>query len=219
MKADLYWGLGLCYSARIELDRAIQAFNKSLKLKEKLVGANDASLVKPLIEIAQTHSVQGRPTDAIPLLERALAISEKKFGRESAETATALEALGGTKAQAGQFEPALASLKRSLQIREKILPPTNSDLGIAKHNLGAIYAQVGDYGQAMPLLEGSIALLEKNYAPHDAVTVGPFARALNSLGRAQLNAGDYDKGIATLQRCLNVNESALGSASPFSWIR
>ena len=139
-KAELYWGLGLSYSARVELDRAIQAFNESLKLKEKLVGADDPSLVKPLIEIAQLHSVQGRPTDAIPLLERALAISEKKFGPESAEAATALASLGNTRAQAGQFEPALASLKRSLQIREKILPPTNPDLGIATFNLGSIYA-------------------------------------------------------------------------------
>src|SRR5262245_51751321 len=130
MKAELYWGLGLCYSARIELDLAIQAFKESLKLKEKLVGANDASLVKPLIEIAQMYSLHGRPTDAIPLLERALAISEKKFGTESTEAATALASLGNIKAQAEQFESALASLKRSLQIREKILPPTNPDLVI-----------------------------------------------------------------------------------------
>ena len=111
MKADLYWGLGLSYSVRFELDRAIQAFNESLKLKEKLVGADDPSLVELLIEIAELHSAQGRPTDAIPLLERALAISEKKFGPESAEAATALASLGNTRAQAGQFEPALACLK------------------------------------------------------------------------------------------------------------
>ena len=121
-KADLYWGLGMSYKSLLEPDRAIQAFNESLKLKEKLVGADDPSLVEPLIEIAELHSAQGRPMDAIPLLERALAISEKKFGPESAETATALASLGNTRAQAGQFEPALACLKRSLQIREKISP-------------------------------------------------------------------------------------------------
>jgi CHAT domain-containing protein len=215
MKAELYWGLGLCYSARFELDRAIQAFNESLKLKEKLVGANDASLVKPLMEIAQMHSVQGRPTDAIPLFERALAISEKKFGTESAEAATALASLGNTRAQARQFESALASLKRSLQIREKILPPTNPDLGIATFNLGNVYADVGDYGQAMPRLERSTLLLEKSYVPHDGVSAGPFALALNNLGKAQLDIGEYDKALATLQRSLDVYELAFGSASTF----
>jgi CHAT domain-containing protein len=213
MKADLYWGLGLCYSGRFELDRAIQAFNKSLKFTEKLVGANDASLVKPLSEIAQMHSLQGLPTNAIPLLERALAISEKKFGTESTEAATVLALLGNIKAQAEQFEPALVSLKRSFQIREKILPPTNRDLVIATLNLGAVYAEVGDYGEAMPLLERSVALLEKSYVPHDAVTAEPFAHALLSLGSAQRDIGEYDKGIATLQRCLAVNELAFGSAS------
>jgi CHAT domain-containing protein len=213
IKADLYWGLGLSYSARFEVDRAIQAFNDSLKLKEKLVGSDDSSLVKPLNEIAQLHSLQGRPTDAIPLLKRALAISEKKFGPESREAATALASLGNTTAQAGQFEPALVSLKRTLQIREKILPPTNPELGIAMFNLGTVYTQIGDYGQAMPLLERSVALLEKSHVPRDGVTAGSFAGAVNLLGKAQLSIGEYDKGIATLQRSLAVNESAFGSAS------
>jgi tetratricopeptide (TPR) repeat protein len=141
-KANQYWGLGLSYSLHFELDRAIQAFNESLKLKEKVVGADDSSLVEILINIAISHSAQGRPIDAIPLLERALAISEKKFGPESAEAATALALLGDTRAQAGQFEPALSSLKRSLQIREKILPPTSPDLGTATSSLGTIYLRL-----------------------------------------------------------------------------
>jgi tetratricopeptide (TPR) repeat protein len=213
LKAELYWGLGLSYSARFELDRAIQASNESLKLREKLAGDDDSSLVKPLIDIAQLYSLQGRPTDAIPLLERALAISEKKFGTGSAEAATVLASLGNTQVQAGQFEPALVSFQRSLQIRKKTLPPTNPDLVIATLNLGATYAEVGDYGQAMPLLERSVALLEKSYVPHNAATAGPFAHGLLSLGSAQRDIGDYDKGIATLQRCLAVNELAFGSAS------
>jgi len=213
IKAELYWRLGLSYSARFELDRAIQAFNESLKLKEELVGADDPSLVKPLIEIAQLHSGQGGPTDAIPLLERALAISEKKFGPESAEAATALASLGNTRAQAGQFEPALASLKRSLQIREKLSPPTSPDLGTTTSNLGTIYLGVGDYGKAMPLLERSIPLLEKSYVSHDAVSAGQFANALNILGTAQLSIGEYDKAISTLQRSLSVNELAFGNVS------
>src|SRR5262249_6022927 len=46
-----------------------------------------------------------------------------------------------------------------------------------------------------------------------AVTADPFAHALLSLGSAQRDIGEYDKGIATLQRCLAVNELAFGSAS------
>ena len=65
----------------------------------------------------------------------------------------------------------------------------------------------------MPLLERSIPLLEKSYVPHDAVSAGQFASALNTLGTAQLNIGEYDKAIATLQRSLAVNELAFGSAS------
>jgi CHAT domain-containing protein/tetratricopeptide (TPR) repeat protein len=195
LNADLYCRLANSYGALLQPD------------------ADNPTLVALLIEIGSLHSLQGRPLDAIPLLERALAISEKKFGRESTEAATALASLGNARAQAGQFEPALASLKRSLQIREEILSPTNPDLGMATFNLGFVYAQAGNYGLAMPLLERSKALFEKSYIPRDGVTAGPFALALNNLGSAQLNIGEYDKGISTLQRGLAVNELAFGNAS------
>ena len=212
-KANLYWGLGMSYKNLLQPDRAIQAFNESLKLKEKLVGADDSSLVELLNNIAGLHSDQGRPVNAIPLLERALAISEKKFGTESAEAATALARLGNFRAEVGQFELAIASLKRSLQIREKILPPTNPDLGIAAFNLGTAYVGVGDYGQAMPLLERCVSLLEKSYVPHDATSAFQFSSALNNLGKARVDIGEYDQAIATLQRSMAVTELAFGSAS------
>src|SRR6266480_2258032 len=65
-KADLYWVLGTSYQVLLQPDRAIQAFNESLKLKEKLLGADDSSLAELLIKIGELHSVQGRPIDAIP---------------------------------------------------------------------------------------------------------------------------------------------------------
>ena len=212
-KANLYWGLGMSYKSLLRLNQAIQAFNESLRFKERLVGSDDPSLMGILFAVADLDSEQRRFLDAIPLLERTVAISEKNFGTESAEAATALSSLGFTSAQAGKFEPALACLKRSLQIREKILPPTSPTVVTSVFILGSIYSQVGDYGQAMPLLERSVALSEKNYVQGDAASAFQFARALNNLGSAQVFIGDYDTAIATLQRSLNVMEAAFGGAS------
>jgi CHAT domain-containing protein/Tfp pilus assembly protein PilF len=212
-KEDLYWGLGTNYKSLFQNERAIEALNEALRLKEKLVGTDDSSLVQLLSMIADLQSLQGRSIDAIPRLERALAISEKKFGKESHEAATALASLGNTRLQAGEVGPALACLKRSLQICKTILPPTNPDVGIATLNLGSLYGHIGDYGQAMPLLERAVALLEKSYGPDDATSAFQFARALNNLGKAHLDIGEYDKAIATLQRSLAVTEAAFGSAA------
>jgi len=212
-KANLYWGLGMSYKSLLKHEQAIQAFNQSLKLKEKLFGADDPSLVEILITVAGLHDAYYRPLDAIPLLERALAISEKTFGLESAEVATVLASLGNTRIHAAQFEPALVCLERSLQIREKKLEPTDPEVAAALHNLGSFYTGRGDYPHAIPLLERGVGLLEKSYMPGDGQSAFQFAGALNNLGTTQLESGNYDKGIATLQRSLAVTESAFGSAS------
>lgn len=120
-KANLQWGLGMSYKSLLMHEQAIQAFNESIKLKEKLLGADDPSLVDILVTVADLHSAQQRPLAAIPLLERALAISEKRFGTESAEVAQVLASLGNTWKLVQNFDASLSCLKRSLDIREKVL--------------------------------------------------------------------------------------------------
>ena len=56
-------------------------------------------------------------------------------------------------------------------------------------------------------------LLENNYVRDDTQSAYQFAGALNNLGTAQIEGGNYGKGIAALQRSLAITESAFGSAS------
>ena len=63
----------------------------------------------------------------------------------------------------------------------------------------------------MPLLERSIALLEKSYVPHDAVSAGQFANALNTLGTAQLEyrrirQGYLDASTESIRKRISVWE-------------
>ena len=213
-KANLYWGLGMAYKALLMPDEAIHAFEQCVRLREKVPGVDDPSLIQILISIADLHSEHHHhPLKAVPLLERALLLSENKFGTNSAEAATVLASLGNTREQAGQFEPALASLKRSLEIREKVLPPTSPEIGISLHNLGSLFGRRGDYRQALQLLDKGVRSLEKNYTPSDAQSAFRLAGALNSLGMVQIESGNYAEGVAALERSLGVNESAFGSAS------
>lgn len=212
-KSNLYWGLGMCYKDLLKHEQAIQSFQQSLHFKEKLLGANDPSLVDILMTVADFHSANYRPLDATPALERALTISEKAFGKESIEVARILASLGNTKEQAGQFESALGYLERSLKLREKILPATDSEVGIALHNIGSLYGARSDYAKAIPFLERGVAVLEKNYKREDLQSAFQLAGALNNLGTARIANGDYDKGVADLQRALAVTESSFGSTS------
>jgi CHAT domain-containing protein/tetratricopeptide (TPR) repeat protein len=212
-KANLYWGLGLTYKVLLKLDQAIRAFAQALEFKELLKGKEDPELVANLTEIAELHSLQRRPLEAVPLLQSALAISEKAFGSESPEVAQALASLGNTWKAAQNFEAALSCLKRSLDIREKIFAPTDDAVASALGNLGSLYLDWGRYSEAIPLLERSVELHEKNLVTKDLQLAFRLSVALNNLGVAQVRRGDYEKGISTLQRSLAITETNFGSAS------
>ena len=212
-KANLYWGLGVSYQALLKHEQAIRALDRSLALNERLKGKEDPELVATLTAIANLHSIQRRPLDAIPLLQRALAISEKTFGTNSLEAAQALADLGGTWKSAQNFNVALSCLKRSLDIREGLLPPTDDAVASAFGNLGSLYVDWGRYPEAIPLLERSVDLHEKNLVSKDTQLAFRLSVALANLGVAQVRSGDYGKGISTLRRSLAITETNFGSAS------
>ena len=212
-KGNLYWGLGLIYKSLLKNHEAFVAFEQALQYKESLRGKEDPELLATLNPLADLCSAEHRPLDAIQLLQRALAISEKAFGRESPEVAQALASLGNTWKSAQNFDASLSCLKRSLEIRERVFAATNEAVASAAGNLGSLYLDWGRYSEAIPLLERSVEVFGKNLATTNMSLPFQMSVALNNLAVAQISTGEYQNGIATLQRSLVITETNFGSAS------
>ena len=122
---------------------ALPLAQKSLALREKEFGPDDAHVAMPLNDLGTIHYNLGQYAVAEPLYKRALTIREKTLGQDHAEVATVLNNLGELYRVEERYAEAEPILKRSIAIRDKTLGPDDLSIVMALSNLAAVYSNQG----------------------------------------------------------------------------
>jgi hypothetical protein len=150
--------------------------------------------------------MQGRYTEAEPLMKRALAITEKALGAEHPDVRIRLNNLAGLYDAQGRYAEAEPLMKRALAIGEKALGPDHPDVGTHLNNLAKLYQDQGRYADAEPLYKRALTIDEKVLgADHPDVGI-----RLNNLAGLYQDQGRYADAEPLTKRALAIDEKALG---------
>ena len=188
---------------------ALPLAQKSLALREKEFGPDDATVAMPLNDLGTIHYNLGQYAVVEQLYKRSLAIREKTSGSDQAEVAMALNNLGDLYRAEERFAEAEPILKRSLAIREKIAGPDDPSIVMPLSNLAALYSNMGRYDQSRPLFERGLVILDKANGPDD-----PEATVLMSnLADAYINLHRYADAERLLKRAIVVTAKAYRTRS------
>ena len=93
--ARAYEDLGRAYEQSEQLDAAMEAFRKSLSIKEKTVGENHPSTATSYNNVAVALQELGKAGEALPLYLKALAIREKALGENHPDVARSYNNVAG----------------------------------------------------------------------------------------------------------------------------
>src|SRR3954467_8937799 len=110
---------------------ALPLAQKSLALREKEFGPDDANVAMPLNDLGTIHYNLGQYAVAEPFYKRSLAIREKTLGPDDVEVAMVLNNLGDLYRAEERYAEAESFLKRSIAIGEKTLGPGNPSIVMA----------------------------------------------------------------------------------------
>ena len=145
---------------------ALPLAQKSLDLREKEFGPDDANVAMPLNDLGTIHYNLGQYPVAELLYKRSPAIREKTLGPDHAGSRSGAEQSGRT-----STERKSATRKRSRFSNGRspfaIKCPIADDPSIvmALSNLAAVYSNQGQYDRAEPLFKRGLAILEKAHGP------------------------------------------------------
>jgi len=130
-----------------------------------------ASLLNMLGEL---YRIQGRYSEAEPLLKRSLEMREKKFGTDDLKIAESLNNLAVLYNNLQRYDEAESLLKRSLSIVENTLGPDHPSVAKSLNNLASVYRVLGRFEEAIPLLmraqEIAIKTDEENFDSPETTT-------------------------------------------------
>jgi tetratricopeptide (TPR) repeat protein len=156
--ARIMHNLAELYRAQGKFDVAEPMYQRSLAMREKLLGAEHPEVARSLHSLAELYRAQGKYDAAEPMYQRSLAIREKALGPEHLDVAESLNDLAELHRVRGKYDQAEPMYKRALAIREKQLGPNHPMVADSLDNMVKMYEAQGRHELARPLHERSVAI-------------------------------------------------------------
>jgi tetratricopeptide (TPR) repeat protein len=194
VKAAAFHHLGMLHHAQGEYEKAIENYNKSMKINEEL--GNKKEIASTLHQLGMLHEAQGEYEKAIEKYNLSLKIKEEL--RDKGGIASTLGQLGNIHSRQGEYDKAIEKYIQSMKIFEKL--GDKGDLAGTLHQLGNIHYLQGKYEKAIEKYSQSMKIFE------DLKDKGGIAITLHQLGMFHRDQGEYDKAIENYNQSIKINE-------------
>jgi len=186
--------LGSLYKAMGEWERAIEYYERSLTIKDKV--GDEHGMAVTFNNLGLLYQDRGEWERAIGYYERSLAIDER-VGDEHGMSTT-FNNLGSVYQARGEWERAIECYARNLAILEKV--GDEHGMAIAFNNLGEVYRVKRESERAMEYYERSLAILEKVGDEHR------MSITFNNLGFVYKDKGEWERALEYYERSLAIDE-------------
>ena len=192
------------YAAAEELARTALAIRRELTPTDTMDTASAVNNLGILVLL------QGRPDDAVPVLEEAVELTRRVGGDRHPEHARALENLGNAHYRLRQFDRTLELLDQVMAIRREVLGEDSPDVARTLNNMGMVSNAAGRPEQAETLLRRALAGMERAYGPDHP----DLASSRWSLAHVLWGQGRLDEAEAELRAAVAIAERAYPESSP-----
>lgn len=156
--------LGACYIDQRKIEKALDAFDRSVSLKAEILGAGSQSIAVSYGNQGYSMLKAGKYESAEAYLRRALKLVEGARVDPSL-MATFLNNLGDAMRGQGRLNEAEAELLKALDMRKGSLNSQHPHLGYSYHNLGQLYADKGSTERADSYFKQAIEIRKIHPGP------------------------------------------------------
>jgi CHAT domain-containing protein/tetratricopeptide (TPR) repeat protein len=183
-----------------------------LGLRERLGPAQRAQLNEATRLNQQGFQLwqQGKPAEALPLMQKALAIREELQGKRHRDYALGLFNLAAQHQAMGDYPRALPLYEQARDLIRKLLGEEYPDYAISLNNLALLYQDIGDNPKALPLFEQARDLTRKLLGEEHP----DYAQRLNNLAGTYQRMGDYPRALPLFEQAHDLTRKLLGEEHP-----
>ena len=175
----------ICGNAASVLDdmgnypKALQFYEKSLKIKEAVLGPEHPDTAGTYNNIGEVYRVKGDYPKALEFYEKSLKIKEAVLGSEHPDTAGTYNNMAATYDEMGDYPKALDFYEKALKIKEAVLGPEHPGTAQTYYNLALLYFQIHDLDKAVRYSDQALEVWQRVLGPAHPYTVK--AKGFNEL--------------------------------------
>jgi len=208
-KAEALSNLGIACLDLGLLDEAEDAFQSALRLVEREVGPYHTRFTSVINNLGSLAQARGDHQAAHDYFQRVYQAELTLYGPVDVRVAMSLNNMGTALSSLRRDKEAAALYRRSIAAYESG-DYHGVDLARPVGNLAVAYMRDDDYEAAEANLLRAIQLIEEEAGPMQAdLGVHWF-----NLASVRLDQRQYDRALEAMQRCLEIDENALGRQHP-----
>ena len=193
-------------------DEAVPLLEKSLKIRQQVLGAEHPDVASSLNNLASLYDAQGRYTEAEPLYIQALDMKKKLLGSEHLSVANSLNNLAGLYSAQGRYTEAEPLYIQALDMRKKLLGAEHPSVATSLNNLAALYESQGRYEEAEPFYIQALDMRKKLLGEEHP----DVATSLNNLAGLYKSQGRYEEAEPLYIQALDMYKKLLGEEHPYT---
>jgi serine/threonine protein kinase/Tfp pilus assembly protein PilF len=215
VQAALRNTIGRTYLTLGLADKAEPMIRRALADRERLLGADHASVAESRNDLGRTLHRRGEYAQAVETLKRALAERERAEGAGGAAVgglgvAATLDNLAAVQYEMGDLEGAKVSVERAWAIYAQAPEARWADRVNNRRTLAAVQVGLGDVAAAERTLREMLPELRERLGPSHR----DIAQTLNNLGDLLRQEGKLDEADALLTEAVSMGESTLPKGHP-----
>lgn len=184
--------------------------NKSLQIRERILGVDHPGLASPLNGLAYLYREQGRYVEAELLFQRALHLRIQNLGEENPQTARSYNNLAVVYRQQGQYDRAKPLFEQALRIWKQTLGPEHSYVAWPLQGLAILYREQKKYYEASVLFQQAVSIRVQSLGNEHPLV----AESLNGLAGVFSDQGQYIEAVQLYTQAITMRENALGPEHP-----
>jgi tetratricopeptide (TPR) repeat protein len=207
--ADSLSNLGMLYSTRGQFAKAESFYEKSLKVKEYVLGSLDKGVLASQAKLCQLYLSQGKKDKALVLSEK-LAVYGEAQSRELSEVANSFDHLQKFYDSHKKLLKVAQSVKDAEQSTLNEMKDQCQEVAILLDGVGMSIKDVGGESgkrQAERLFKSALALRQRSLAPEHAA----LASSLENLGRLYLSEGKPERAEPLMRSSYDISVKTLGA--------
>jgi tetratricopeptide (TPR) repeat protein len=202
--AQVHQDLADYYSAEGRYAEAEKVYQKTLELKEDMLGRANPAIIPAVDDVARVSFAQMKYDQAVDLIGRELRIMEREYGDNDPKLVPSLEQVARVLEAASKYPDAERFLSRAIAIREKTASAESAELVPDLSQLARVNVEKHNAVGAEELYRRVLAMEQKKYSTSSPELL-PALDALASLALEQ--HGDAEP---LLKQTLSIREGNLG---------
>jgi len=210
LQADQHDSRGVSYYKKGNYDKALEAFNKSLKIKLATIGENSPDTATSYNNIGVAWISKGEYDKAIEFHKKALKIRLATIGENNPATATSYNNIGEVWRSKGEYDKAIKFHKKALKIRLATIGENNPATATSYNNIGLAWSSKGEYDKAIEFHKKALKIRLATIGENSPDT----ATSYNNIGVAWISKGEYDKAIEFHKKALKIRLATIGENNP-----